>query len=71
MGFIGTFQVFDQVYVITKGDPIGTTTSIAWIAYRNAFQDSKAGLGAATAFVLFIVIMIFTMIQRRLLGSNK
>jgi multiple sugar transport system permease protein len=71
IGLIGTFQVFDQVYVITKGDPIGTTTSIAWIAYRNAFQDSKAGLGAATAFVLFVVIMIFTMIQRRLLGSNK
>ncbi len=71
IGLIGTFQVFDQVYVITKGDPIGTTTSIAWIAYRNAFQDSKAGLGAATAFVLFVVILIFTVVQRRLIGSNK
>jgi multiple sugar transport system permease protein len=71
IGLIGTFQVFDQVYVISKGTPAGTTSVVAWIAYRNAFNDSKAGLGAATAFVLFVLIMIFTLIQRRLIGSTK
>ncbi len=71
IGLIGTFQVFDQVYVISKGDPLGTTTTIAWIAYRNAFRDSQAGLGAATAFVLFVIVLVFTVIQRRLIGSNK
>ena len=71
IGLIGTFQVFDQVYVISKGAPAGTTEVVAWIAYRNAFNDSKAGLGAATAFVLFVLIMIFTVMQRRLVGSRQ
>jgi ABC-type sugar transport system permease subunit len=38
--------------------------------YRNAFRDSQAGLGAATAFVLFVLIGFFTVIQRRLVGSS-
>jgi multiple sugar transport system permease protein len=68
IGIISTFQVFDQVYVISDGGPAGTTNTVAWIAYRNAFKDSLAGLGAATAFTLFVIVMIFTFVQRRLLG---
>jgi multiple sugar transport system permease protein len=68
IGLISTFQVFDQIYVISSGGPAGTTNTVAWIAYRNAFKDSLAGLGAATAFTLFVIVMIFTLIQRRLLG---
>jgi multiple sugar transport system permease protein len=71
IGLIGTFQVFDQVYVISKGAPAGTTSTIAWQVYRNAFRDSQAGLGSATAFVLFVLILGFTLIQRRLVGSGE
>jgi multiple sugar transport system permease protein len=71
IGLIGTFQVFDQVFVISQGGPGGTTTSIAWLVYRNAFRESKAGLGAATAFVLFVLIIAFTLVQRRLTGADK
>lgn len=72
IGLISTFQVFDQVYVISQGGPAGTTNTVAWIAYRNAFKDAHAGLGAATAFALFVIVMIFTFVQRRLLGrANK
>jgi len=39
--------------------------------YRNAFRDSKAGLGAATAFVLFVLIVVFTLIQRRVTGADR
>ncbi|MHB8626789.1 MAG: carbohydrate ABC transporter permease [Aggregatilineales bacterium] len=68
IGIISTFQVFDQIYVISGGGPAGTTNTVAWIAYRNAFKDSLAGLGAATAFSLFVIVMIFTFVQRRLMG---
>ncbi len=73
IGLIGTLQVFDQVYIISagKGDPAGTTKTIALIVYRNAFSDSQAGLGAATAFILFVLIMIFTIVQRRFVGSTE
>ncbi len=71
IGLISTFQVFDQVYVISQGGPAGTTNTVAWIAYRNAFRDAQAGLGAATAFTLFVIVIIFTFFQRRLLGRTN
>jgi multiple sugar transport system permease protein len=71
IGLIGTFQVFDQIYVISQGAPAGTTSTIAWVVYRNAFRDSQAGLGAATAFVLFVIILAFNLLQRRLTGQDK
>jgi multiple sugar transport system permease protein len=71
IGLIGTFQVFDQIYVISTGGPAGTTSTIAWVVYKNAFRDSQAGLGAATAFVLFVIILVFNVIQRRVTGQDK
>jgi multiple sugar transport system permease protein len=71
IGLIGTFQVFDQIYVISTGGPAGTTSTIAWVAYKNAFRDSQAGLGAATAFVLFVIVLVFNLIQRRVTGQDK
>jgi multiple sugar transport system permease protein len=71
IGLIGTFQVFDQIYVISAGEPAGTTSTIAWIVYRNGFKDFNAGRGAATAFLLFVLIMVFTLIQRRVTGQDK
>lgn len=72
IGLIGTFQVFDQIFVISKGEPGGTTSTIAWVVYRNAFSsDAAAGRGSATAIILFALILIFTVLQRRLAGSTK
>ena len=70
IGLIGTFQVFDQIFVISSGGPAKTTFTIAWMVYRNAFLNSQAGLGAATAFLLFMLIGVFTLLQRRLIGTS-
>ena len=72
IGIIGTLQVFDQVYVISNGsgNPAGTTLTVSLNVYRSAFTDGKAGLGGATAFLLFVIIMIFTLVQRALTGRN-
>jgi multiple sugar transport system permease protein len=64
IGLIGTFQIFDQIFIIAPNNP-GTTT-MAYMVYRSGFRDFNAGLGAATAFFLFIIIMGFTFIQHRL-----
>ena len=73
ISLIGTFQVFDQVYVISKGKPQDTTLTMAYLVFRNAFDPQRPamGLAAATAIVLFIIIFIFTLIQRRVTGSDK
>jgi len=65
IGLIGTFQVFDQIFVISSGGPAKTTLTIAYIVYNNGFQNSEMGLAAATALILFVLIFTFTLIQRR------
>ncbi len=65
IGLIGTFQVFDQIFVISSGGPAKTTLTIAYIVYNNGFNNSEMGLAAATALILFALIFTFTMIQRR------
>jgi multiple sugar transport system permease protein len=53
IGLIGTFQVFDQVFVITNGGPADTTLTIAYLVYASGFTDARMGQAAATAIVLF------------------
>ncbi|MCC6566710.1 MAG: sugar ABC transporter permease, partial [Chloroflexi bacterium] len=66
LGLIGTFQVFDQIAVMTSGGPAKTTLTIAYIVYSNGFNNSEMGLAAATALILFAIIFAFTLIQRRI-----
>ncbi len=70
IGLIGAFQVFDQVFVITNGGPANTTLTIAYLVYSSAFTDARMGLASATAIVLFVIIFIFTLVQRRLVGER-
>nr|WP_230209283.1 sugar ABC transporter permease [Tetrasphaera sp. HKS02] len=64
LGLIGTWQVFDQIYVMGKGAPNGTTLSPAFLSYRQSFGNFKYGSGAAMAFVVFLIIVVLTQIQR-------
>jgi multiple sugar transport system permease protein len=70
LGLIGTFQVFDQIFVISSGGPAKTTLTIAYIVYDNGFKNSAMGLAAATAIVLFIIIFVFSLIQRRITSER-
>jgi multiple sugar transport system permease protein len=64
LGLIATWQVFDQVYVMSQGDPAKTTLTPAYLSYRTAFRDFAYGPGAAISFVLFLIIIVLTLIQR-------
>lgn len=66
MSIIGGFQAgFDPAYVMTGGGPNGSTTTIIYYLYNNAFQWHQMGYAAAIAWVLFIIVFIFTLIQWR------
>lgn len=71
LGLLGTYQVFDQVYVMTAGGPAKTTLTMAYIVYRNGFRNSEMGLGLATAILLFIIIFVLTLIQRRITNAEE
>lgn len=70
LGLIGTWQVFDQVY-LTRGTPAAPTlTSPAYLAYNQAFEGNNPGIAAAIAFVLFLIIIAMTLIQRAVLAER-
>jgi len=64
LGLIGTWQVFDQVYVMSQGDPAKTTLTPAFLSYRTAFREFEYGSGAAISFILFAIIVVLTLLQR-------
>ncbi len=64
LGVIGTWQVFDQMYVMTQGGPAKTTLTPAFLSYTAAFNQNQWGQGAAMAFLLFVLIFVLTSIQR-------
>ncbi len=70
LGLIGTFQVFDQVYVISSGGPAKTTLTVAYMVFQNGFDRSAMGLAAATAMVLFVIIFTLSILQRAIVRER-
>jgi multiple sugar transport system permease protein len=64
LGLIATWQVFDQIYVMSQGDPGKTTLTPAYLSYRTAFRGFEYGSGAAISFVLFLIIVVLALVQR-------
>jgi multiple sugar transport system permease protein len=67
---IASFQVFGQVFVITTGGPGDSTRTVIQYVYEAAFVNQRMGDGSAAAWVLFVVIMLFSVIQFRVLRGH-
>ncbi|BDA68402.1 binding-protein-dependent transport systems inner membrane component [Rivularia sp. IAM M-261] len=72
MGIIGTFQLFDQSYIFSNGTggPNNATLTVVLLIYQSVFRYLQMGYGAAIAFLLAIVIIMATLIQRRFFGEK-
>ncbi len=70
MSIIGSFQVFDLVYVMTGGGPLHATDVVIFYLYEFAFQRFQLGYAAAVSYVLFAVIFILTLTQLRIFGRR-
>lgn len=68
---IGSFQAFDQINVMTAGGPANATTTSVLYIYREAFETFEMGYSSALAFVLFIIIMILTVVQMKIMNRKK
>ncbi len=60
---IGTFQVFESVYILTQGGPGTATRVFVYHLYKNAFEYQKMGYASALAWVLFLLILGLTWLQ--------
>ena len=63
---IGYFQLFAEPYVMTTGGPLGATTSLVLFMYQEGFRWWRLGVAAAIAFLLFLIILVWTGLQLRL-----
>jgi multiple sugar transport system permease protein len=72
-GVIGTFQLFDQSYIFSggSGGPNNATLTLVLLIYQAVFRDLQLGYGAAIAFLLAILIIAATVLQRRLFGRES
>jgi multiple sugar transport system permease protein len=66
LAIIGAFQVFTQAYIITDGGPENATLFYVLHLYRTAFENFRMGYASAMAWVLFVIILLFTYVQFRL-----
>ncbi len=71
LGLIGTWQVFDQIYAMSFGGPDKSTITPAFWIYYQSFRNGQAGLGAALAVVLCVIITFFTFVQRRIISDRS
>lgn len=73
INLIGSFQVFTQAFVMTgtaqpgtEGGPDNATLFMVLYLYKKAFQDFRMGYASALAWILFFLILLFTLLQKRL-----
>jgi multiple sugar transport system permease protein len=66
ISIIGSFQVFELVYVMTKAGPANATNTLVYYIYQNGFSFYQMGYGSAAAMVLFVIVLVATLVQYRL-----
>ena len=66
ISLINSFQVFDQVWVMTEGGPAGATTVLVEQIVNNAFRYGRMGYAATQSWVLFLIVFLVTVFQTRL-----
>ena len=65
LAMIGAFQVFDQVWIMTEGGPAGATTVVMEQVVKNAFKYGLMGEASSMSWILFAIILAFTVAQLR------
>ena len=65
LGLIGCFQVFDQIFIMSAGGPVNSTTTMSYYVYVNGFKYFKLGYAAAAAIVLAVLIFSANQVQNK------
>jgi len=71
LALISGMKVFDQIAIMTDGGPGFTSENVIYLIYKVAFGEGRQGFGTAMALVLFAVILVFAVIQVRVLRRRE
>jgi multiple sugar transport system permease protein len=66
ISMINSFQLFDQVWIMTGGGPAGATSVVVEQIVNNAFRYSRMGYAATLSWALFALVFVITIFQMRL-----
>jgi len=69
IGIIASFQVFTNAFLLTNGGPQNATLFTVLYIYRLGFEQANMGAASALAWLLFLIILVFSLIQLRLSRS--
>ncbi|GAA0939931.1 sugar ABC transporter permease [Kribbella koreensis] len=67
---IGAFQVFDAMYVMTAGGPVRSSYSLVYFLYDSGFKFFDFGYASAIGLVLFLIVLVVSLVQRRFVGRD-
>jgi len=70
MSMISSFQVFDIVYVLTSGGPLGSTKVLVFYLYEHAFKFFEMGYASAVAYSLLAILVVMTLLQIKYMKSS-
>jgi multiple sugar transport system permease protein len=68
---IGSFQVFELVFILTDGGPAGASTVLVYEIYSLAFVQGRYGLAGALSLILLVIVTIFTVLQFFVFGRDN
>ena len=66
LSMIGALQLFDLVWVITRGGPLGSSNTMAVLMFKSGFTNQQMGYGAAQAVILFLFALVLALAYQRL-----
>ncbi len=70
MSSIGAMKVFEEVYVLTQGGPLDSSKTLVFYLYETAFVDFEMGYASAIGVVLFVITLLLSLVNLRLLRSR-
>lgn len=71
ISFIGAFQLFDPIFVLTNGGPADATTTTVFYIYQQAFKFLQLGYASALSVVLFAIILVVSLLQLRVFRDER
>ncbi|WP_375386915.1 carbohydrate ABC transporter permease [uncultured Amnibacterium sp.] len=71
LGIVSGFRLFDQVYVMTSGGPYHASDTIVTYLYSIAFSGNRVGYGNAIGVVLFLILLVFALVQLKLTRGGR
>ncbi|MGE6754729.1 carbohydrate ABC transporter permease [Rossellomorea sp. NPDC071047] len=71
MSSISAMKVFEEIYVMTGGGPLNSSKTLVFYIYEEAFDKLQMGYASAAGVVLFVITLIFSVINIKFMSKKE